>query len=211
MILRKLELNFLNKWINILDSYPEWDELPVSKLLFFNNKKDHMYPFVQARICYVKNCGFIFRIWSFEVNPKSCVTAKTVKIYNDSIVALNLCPFKDEDKFISVAVNPNGIVYSVLCHNTGETESIDGVINAFVFKDADLQGEYWGAEITLSDELIYKIFGKKLDVSSNDKIIGNVFAFRALKDRCDMASLFDIKKEDLFKLSKQCDFSVVSY
>ena len=200
----------MNYLINITQKYPEWDELPVSKLLFFSSNKEHYYPFVQARICYVREIGFVARVWSFEVSPRADVLTKSAKIYSDSIIALNICPF-DDDKLISIAVNAKGTVYPILCRDATNTELISKDIPVSVFFDADLQGEYWGAEITIPNNLLEEIYGKDSSLIPKLKIKGNAFSFWARDNRLDMASLFDIEKDNLFKASKQGEFYKLDY
>lgn len=201
----------MNNLINTIQNYPEWDELPVSKLLFFGDNNDHMYPFVQARLCYVHNIGVLARIWSFEVSPRAEVLTKSAKIYDDSIVALNICPFTDDEKLISIAVNSKGVVYPILCEDVGKTKLISDEISAFVFHDADLQGEYWGAEITIPNQTLKSIYGKDLSLIPKSKIVGNAFAFWAKDNKSHMASLFDVEKDNLFRLSKQGEFYKIDY
>lgn len=144
---------------------PDWDELPVAKLLFFPNSDDiNKNIFAQARILYLSGHGLVCRIWSFETAP-------------GAFSRLKLALQAPEGELLLSFSYPVG-AEALLCGKPMETP-----VHRF-FEGEDLQGEYWGVEFFLSHKALAGCFGSVSAQIGRDFILkGNIFSENFSKAR----------------------------
>ncbi|HZJ78581.1 MAG TPA: carbohydrate-binding family 9-like protein [Clostridia bacterium] len=154
----------------IFDAIPLWDEVPVAKLSSFHWESENPYrPDSYAKLCAVKNVGFVARLWSYESSPRAVLINRDEPIYQDSCLELFLKPVVNSSEYINIECNSNGVFLSQFGDKRNDRLFIKDVtdISPSVKPWVPENGsqDAWGVEIIVPNELVsilykvkYKLF-----------------------------------------------------
>ncbi|MEG1779311.1 MAG: hypothetical protein RR263_04355, partial [Oscillospiraceae bacterium] len=154
-------------------------------------------PYVQIKLCLNEKALFI-RMLAFEVKvmPESCVAAAFA--------------FDGSNKILVVrSTNTAATAYSL---DTQTTEETPFVHEAHFFGGEDLQGIYWGVDITLPKENLQDKF-PTAQLYKGGKLKGNFYKTCTEPPFVHMGSLFpcDFTNKDFISPEAMAEFEIVDY
>lgn len=130
--------------ISLLDSPGAlaWDSLPLIKLTCFPFACGHTLPFSQARLAALEGRELRIRMWSFEVGAPM-----------ESRLGMLLCR---DGRALSFVLSP-GRPCEAMIKEKGEW-TLGPALPLLALAGEDLQGEFWGAEVSLPVSLLSRVF-----------------------------------------------------
>lgn len=130
--------------ISLLDSPGAlaWDSLPLVKLTCFPFAHGHTLPFSQARLAALEGRELRIRMWSFEVGAPM-----------DSRLGMLLCR---GGHALSFVLSPGSPCEAMIKEKGGWAPG--PALPLLSLAGEDLQGEFWGAEVSLPLSLLSRVF-----------------------------------------------------
>lgn len=199
----EMELNMSFK-VSLVDR-AIWDEMEVFKIIEFPFARDAYKPFSQARICIVAGSNITFRVWSFEAKPRI-----------DSLLAFLLNPFKSSSsEYIKIIFKCDKTFEVYFGDPKSGIEKLkinDDEIIMTPFEGEDLQGIYWGGEVTITKKLLFMLYGKDTFING-DIMSGNIYKYCLTGEKNHFGTLFPVTTPEPEIDAPQCfgDFLIVNY
>lgn len=147
---------------------PEFDAMPVAKIIDYPLEKRDYRPFAQNIICVSEGALFI-RMWAFEASPAPSSELRGVfRLFADKPqTALHVQIYLTEES----AAIPQ---CRVSLQSDGEDLPLDIEYELKAHSGEDLQGIFWGAVITIKLSVLEAAAGKTLTVAG-DAFSGNFY------------------------------------
>lgn len=193
--------------ISLVKGSVEWNSLPVLKLTHYPFTTGPYKPFTLARLC-VSDDGFVARLWAFEeevlIDEASMLDGSCIHLFlqkNGSCLAVTVAAGGGFEAKVQKDAD-----FVPLYNITKE------IPHTRWYKGEDLQGVYWGCEVTLSTALAEEVFGKHcLDLGSH--FVANITKTQYNKDHFHYGSLFPVKEDKpLFYLPESMgEMVIVNY
>lgn len=181
--------------ISRVEGQPQFDSLPVAKIIDYPLEKRDYKPFAQAIVC-INEEGFTIRIWAFEAQPERESSLRAVFALNPG----------DSERTVSVEVFPHRCVRFLVDGIAADVSAI----RVHHFTGEDLQGLYWGATILLPHTLLVELY-PNLCLESGAKVLGNFFKLSD-GERPHCGSFFHVDfTQEPFALESLGDFLVVAF
>ena len=127
--------------IGVTEKMPDMDGVSVAKIKNYPLEKEDYKPFAQFRAA-ISNEGFHIKMTSFEAKPSA-----------HSVLAFVLS-ISEEERIVAAVDNARNLSAVVVEGSVKKLISAEVKVRSFVGED--LQGIYWGAEITVPAEFIAK-------------------------------------------------------
>ena len=173
--------------------------LGIFKITQYPFEERDFKPFALARLCLLDDKTLVCRMWSFEVEPY-CENGEN--IFLDSTMSF---AFGGKEKFLIATVNAKGKVLMQLCEN-GETKKVNDFSVSHFFTGEDLQGVYWGAQLSLDLKKIENLIGKSVE----NGFLGNIYK-TSFKENVHFGGLFEPKSQNLYDSSSLGEFEITQY
>lgn len=138
-----------------------WDSLPLIKIDCFPFGKGHDHPFSQARILALEERELRVRLWSFEVSGSRESHLTFLLHHGEQALACVLFPGQRPSLW---SCGPQG-------WRPGPAVAWTGL------RGEDLQGEFWGGEISLPQELLGRLL-PGLALSQGQRFLGGFWKGR---------------------------------
>lgn len=189
--------------ISLIDGKPEWDSLPVAKIVTYPLEPRDYKPFAQARLCISPESIWV-RMWAFEAQPSPTSAL---------MVRMNLFP-EQSDCFFSLSASRDGKTVNEVYENGTTSPMAARMILPRVkaFQSEDLQGIYWGAVFELPRALLPKLYGSNA-LPAGKAVRGNFYKIDA--DPCsEHYGCFypvDFRSESALGAQFFGDFELVEY
>lgn len=136
---------------------------------FHWEKPGYSRPATFARLYAVENKGIYARLFSFEKNAPAERTERDSPVYTDGCLELFLKPFRDDERYVNLETNKNGVYLSQIGKNRRdrtfikEITTLEPEITPFELVE---NGETaWGCDFFLSNEFISSVYGKSFFVA----------------------------------------------
>ena len=193
--------------ISIAPGTVQWDSLPVLKLKHYPFTEGSYKPYTLARVC-IQGDSLLVRLWSFEAET----LVDETDMLSGSCIHLFL---KKGDTCLAVTVAAGGGFKAQADKGEGFVplyELSSGIPDTQWFGGEDLQGIYWGCEVTLGPEIIRDLFGTRCLLPGSE-FLANVTKTQFDPQHFHYGSLFQInEREPAFYLPASLgEFSVVNY
>lgn len=173
--------------------------LGIFKITQYPFEERDFKPFALARLCILDDKTLVCRMWSFEVEPY-CENGED--IFNDSTMSF---AFGQKNNFLVVSANAKGkILTQKVCD--GKKQTVSSNLHSHFFTGEDLQGVYWGVQISFELEEIKQLIG--VDINGGFK--GNIYK-TSFKEREHFGGLFEPKSKDLYNPDSLGEFEITQY
>ena len=193
--------------ISIAPGTVQWDSLPVLKITHYPFTKGAYKPYALARLC-VQGDSLLVRLWAFE--------AETLVDQSDMLLGSCINFFlKKGDTCLAVTVAVGGGFRAQANKGDGFVplyELSSGIPDTLWFQGEDLQGIYWGCEVTLGPEIIRDLFGKGRLAAGSD-FLANVTKTQFDPQHFHYGSLFEGNESEpmFYSPASLGEFTVVNY
>ncbi|MEG2916117.1 MAG: hypothetical protein RR839_06730 [Oscillospiraceae bacterium] len=177
--------------ISLTKENTNFDVLPVALIKNYPLEKRYYKPYTQAKLCFSSD-GLSCQLMAFEAIPEK-----------NSQLKLVLC-FETDLPFIVDIYSDNRKTAKI-----GETDVEDEVKFHF-FNGEDLQGKYWGANITLDNSTIKKYFNDFV-IANNKKISGNIFKLCENGEKVHYGSLYPVDFKSKNPYEQYGEFIITDY
>lgn len=158
-----------------MDGAPNWDAIDSISISEYNWGGNYR-PNASAKLCYIKQNGFLLQMSCEENNPKFVYFHDDEPVYKDSCLEffINFKPQTDGSEYLNFECNADG---ALLC-GYGSTKS-----NRMFLKDLGISPpcvkslrttNLWGYELFIPLSLIQKVYGN-LYFKTGDILKGNFF------------------------------------
>ncbi|GHU86405.1 hypothetical protein FACS1894198_6250 [Clostridia bacterium] len=141
------------------DVSPDWDSLPVWTMKNYEHSGYLNEPFVQVRACYVAQTGFHLRVTAYE-NAANYVLMENYK-GNQITLVCNFGLTKSEELSVIVSID-------------GKKSGFEDV-DCKMLQGEDLQGVFWGVDVSFSNSVIKEHMHSGRDLTCGDSISFNIF------------------------------------
>lgn len=192
--------------ISLVGERFSFESLAVAKITNYPFEKRDFKPFAQARICISGKKRLFVRMWAFECKPVADITQPAPEMVSeDSILCFQL---GNEQKYLSVSANANGVLYPELVSENGKTPLDPSLFEQSSFTGEDLQGEYWGMQFSCDIDMLDSILG--IDILQAP-LKGNIYKACFNKRSEHIGALFDAKKNTVYNTDCFGDFIITNY
>ena len=124
----------------------------------------------------------------YEKEPKTVFTKRDEAIYKDSCLELFVAPLDERKEYINIECNSKGAFLSEFGSERNDRRLVSTVttISPTVepFFSEDVNGSYWGVEITLTKEFIAELYSVDISEITFNSIKAN---FYKCGDECETA------------------------
>lgn len=153
--------------ICLIHGEPQYDSLPVAKILDYPLEKEDYKPYAQA-ILALSDQGLFLRLWAFEALPSPVSALEAV---------VNLAP-DTSGLYLSVILLADGNSHFRLLEQGRPAASFSQkglpLPSCRRFDGEDLQGVYWGGSLLLDKALLQSVYGRYAP-AVGQRITGNLY------------------------------------
>jgi hypothetical protein len=158
-------------YVSRISGEPRYDSIPVAKITDYPLEKESYKPFAQSQLC-IGEKGLILRLWAFEVDPPRQSALRVGLGLGERRTALTVYA----DGRLDCAADGAPAAAPIFHH---------------MIAGEDLQGEYWGAVIVLSGEILKALLG--IDTLTKDiPLRGNLYKLSDAPGREHYGSHFPV-------------------
>lgn len=161
--------------IHQTDGWPDWDAIESVDIREYSWGGDYR-PGCEAKLCLVKQKGFLLRMACRESNPKAVFFHRDDPVYLDSCMEffINFKPQKPDSGYINFECNANGALlceYGTQRKNRSHlADRVADVPKPEVFMDS----ARWGYELFIPLDLIFQVYGDS-SFGTGDLLKGNFY------------------------------------